>query len=88
MVADVISWLGPSASFITAVGALPLANLVQNRGEHRVRSSIASSLKTLKELDDLKLSNEIALTSIFHRGDGCGPGLQPFDFDHGLPVRG
>jgi hypothetical protein len=61
MVADVIPWLGPAASLITAVGALPLANLVQNRGEHRVRSSIASSLKTIKELDDLKLSNEIAL---------------------------
>jgi hypothetical protein len=26
--------------------------------------------------------------SIFHRGDGCGPELQPCNFDHGFPFVG
>ena len=30
----------------------------------------------------------IGPASIFHRGAGCGPELQPCNFDHGLPVRG
>jgi hypothetical protein len=29
-----------------------------------------------------------ALASIFHRGDGRGPELQPCNCDHGLLVRG
>jgi len=33
-----------------------------------VRSSIVSSLKTIKELDDLKLSNEIALRKKLEQG--------------------
>ena len=59
--ADVTSWIGPATSLIAAVGALPLAGLVQNRGEARIRNSIASSMKTIKELDDLKLPNDTEL---------------------------
>ena len=58
---DVASWLGPATSLITAVGALPVAGLVQNRGETRIRNSVASTIKTINELDDLKLSNDVAL---------------------------
>jgi hypothetical protein len=58
---DVTSWIGPATSLIAAVDALPLAGLVQNRGEARIRNSIASSMKTIKELDDLKLPNDTEL---------------------------
>ena len=58
---DVVSWLGPAASVITAVGALPVAGLAQNRGESRVRASITSSIKTIKELDGLNLGNDVTL---------------------------
>lgn len=54
--ADISSWLGPLASVITAVGAIPLGRLAVNRRERRVGTSIDSTLKTIKDVDEAGLS--------------------------------
>lgn len=59
--AEVSGWLGPITTLIAALGTLPLAAFAQNRGENRVRVSIENSIKTLKEIDGLPLSNNTAL---------------------------
>jgi hypothetical protein len=65
---DLASVAGPAASLITALGALPLAALLQNRRETRVRNSIANNIKTINDISGAKLANEQALIITLESG--------------------
>lgn len=48
--------------------ALPLAALLQNRREMRVRNSIANNIKIINDISGAKLANEQALITTFEGG--------------------
>lgn len=65
---DLASVAGPAASLITALGALPLAALLQNRREMRVRNSIENNIKIINDISGAKLANEQALITTLESG--------------------
>ena len=65
---DLASVAGPTASLITALGALPVGALVQNRREMRVRDWIANNIKTITDIRGAKLANEQLLITTLESG--------------------
>jgi hypothetical protein len=59
---DFTSVAGPIASLVAAISALPLGKLAQNRQEMKVRASIESSIKVVKELEEITIDNKKVLT--------------------------